>query len=287
MNIIHFRGLNCYSNSLVSVADSFGIDYTLAFGDLWSEMDLRYDPFREKYLSPRLLGNLNALGCTVKILPSETRDDIEGSLLGLNNGDCVIIGMDRSMVPWNPYFGGISGPHYFAAEYSADDPILCFDPTFNARNEKLRRDYIVERANRISVLKPRAPEPWMPDDTAELRAVAEGRGERLRRMTEWIERCSSDGGAEAERFAKYVEALINNRSLYRRYLDRCAPEILDALGTFDDSLLRRWSAVKHGLVKASVARQSGRRSDRLLNEIRAYATELVDRESNAAKRVVG
>ncbi|MDR1262504.1 MAG: hypothetical protein LBK46_03315 [Oscillospiraceae bacterium] len=287
MNIIHFRGLNCYSNSLVSVADSFGIDYTLAFGNLWSEMDLRYDQFREKYLSPYLLGNLNALGCSLTILPSETSGDIEDSLSGLNNGDCVIIGMDRRLVPWNPFFGGISGPHYFVAEYAADDSIPCFDPTFNVRNEKLRRDYIIKRASRISVLKPRAPEPWLPDDMAELRTVAEGCGERLRRVTEWIERCRSGGGNEAEQFAKYVEALINNRSLYRRYLDKRAPELLDALGVFNDSLFRRWSAVKHGLVKASIARESARRSGRLMDEIGTFATELINSESNAAKGVVG
>jgi hypothetical protein len=273
MNLINFKGMQCYYNGIVTIAAALGIDYTRAFGGLWSEMDYRYDPYRKWFVSKYLLKNLAALGCSVSDLPSMTPDKTNASLNSLNDGDLLVVGMDAYYVPWNPYYGIFFGPHYFVVEYDGGAVLTCHDPTYGYEGERMTRGHIVKHACHIILVRTCAHGDVHHDNLTEMRTAAEVIPKQRLRLLSWLE--PTDGRrARAGTASKYVECMINNRYLYRRYLEHCDPETLPKLHIFDDEFFKLWTAVKSGMIKSSIMRGNVR----LMGEIRKYLDEVIERE---------
>ncbi|MDR2657366.1 MAG: hypothetical protein LBB86_06040 [Oscillospiraceae bacterium] len=281
MNLINFKGMQCYYNSIVTIAAALGIDYTRAFGGLWSEIDYRYDPYRKWFVSKYLLKNLAEIGCSVSDLPSMTPEKTRASLDSLSDGDLLAVGMDAYYVPWNPYFGLFFGPHYFVVEYDGDDVLVCHDPTYGYEGERLTRGHIIRHACHMISVRTCARGDARHDDMTEMRAAAEVIPKQKLRLLSWLEPAEGRR-ARANTAYKYVECMINNRYLYHRYLEYCSPETLPKLSIFDDGFFENWIAVKNGMLKASIMKGSVR----LLGEIHKYLDTVIERELTAIEEGV-
>lgn len=112
MNLIHFHGLNCYHDCMITLAGNFGLNYEYAFSHLWSESDFRYDPICSVFLTRKLPEMLEKMGMKLK-QPCVSQKEKDSEWSNTINGKFVIIGMDAFLIPWNPLYQIQHGPHYF------------------------------------------------------------------------------------------------------------------------------------------------------------------------------
>jgi hypothetical protein len=278
MRLINFSGLNCYTNSAVSIADSFGADYMPAFWNLWTETDFSYDPFRKAYTSKRLMENLSALSLRLEELPCGSAEELEASFSS-DPGGLFLVGMDAFHIPWSPRYRLFFGSHYFIAERAADC-FLCHDPTYGKYSERMTGEYLLEHANAVSRAVKAEATGLDPDDTSENNSIAKVIPDMQSRLVRWVESCTVSVAAEPEleRAAQYVDCLINNRLLYLRYISSRAPG-QRLVKSFDDKFFSGWNAVKNGLYKASMIHNRAP----VIGEVADKMCELLKMELSAAR----
>ena len=135
MKLIHFQGLNCYHDCMITLANTFGLNYTAAFSGLWAEGRLRYDPICDVFLSMRLEEALEDCGMKLDA-PWITKKERETGWADTPAGDYIIIGMDAFLIPWNPLCELLHGPHYFIVQKGISETHDCFDPTYGLVGQK-------------------------------------------------------------------------------------------------------------------------------------------------------
>ncbi|MDR1464905.1 MAG: hypothetical protein LBJ11_06370 [Oscillospiraceae bacterium] len=276
MRLIHFEGLNCYYNSIVSIAQAMGADVVSAFGTLWSEADFLYDPFRNAFSSRRFLENLAFLGVRLETLPSAAPEERARSLARLEESAFLVVGMDAFFLPWSPRAGLFHGSHYFAAVNAAPEWLLCYDPTYGKADERFPAAAAVDYANDL-ILVSQCPATGAPAEPfADIQAAARESPALRQRLLGW---CEKSDRKEIEKAARYVDCLISNRLLYRHCLARRVPALIRGSPLEDEALCERWNAVKNGFLKASLTWDFAS----VLREVREQITLLTELELCAAQ----
>ena len=94
-----------------------------------------------------------------------------------------------------------------------------------------------------------------------------------------IEECAVRDGERAALAARYADALISNRYLFRYYLEK--HRLIGALDLFSDKkFYAEWTAVKNGFYKVSVSAAK----EALLFELGERVESLLGREMRAARK---
>lgn len=281
MNLIHFPGLNCYHDCIVTIGAFLGLDYAASFATLWSETDFRYDQTHGVYLTKRMLTNFEILGLDLETLAVSSKAVAEQSLSLLEAGDWVIMGMDAFEIPWNPYYQTLHGPHYFLTQKQDAAIFSCFDPTYKKQDLVIGAE--TAAAHVFDLLRVRRLEgrPLDRGVSGEAREVLARHPRTRERLLEEIHACAGGQQEEGERLAKYIDALIHNRYLYRHYLGHL-PAAGEYKSCFDDEFFRHWAAVKNGLYKASLIRDNGS----VVQEVSRQLSDLLAAEMLTAEKMV-
>ncbi len=296
MKLINFQGLNCYHNCIVSIAASQGLDYASAFSRLWSETDFRYDSGRNVYLTKRMIAGFRGLGTELMMLNSGTVDERAQSLEQPGLGEPFIVGMDAFYIPWCQLYRIHHGPHYFIAEKTGDGAFKCWDPTYRREEENLSSKEILPHAFDISRMVPVTDHGCgqvqirtdfravnSPQDIrAEAEAILRGHPLFCGQLTSWLETFSYPRGEEGLKPANYIDALTDNRYLYRYYLARQLLPYSAGQFLFSQEHFSRWTAVKNGLYKAALV------TDRkaVMAEILPKLNDLLIVEMNLARCIL-
>lgn len=284
MELLDFRGLNCYSNCIVTVAQQLGVNWTAAFSSLWSETDFKFDPFRKVYLSKRMPGRLARLGAELSMLPCDSPEEAEASLSELERGELFLVGMDAFFLHWVPVFGALHGPHYFIAKDTSGERFSCFDPTYGTQTESISRAEILSHAFDISRIRPQKKIfkcPVVLCIRREAEAVLRTHSLLLEELTERIAAARDEGSEASVLLAKYVDALLSNHYLYRYFLTQCSDGRKAAELFLTEAQFAEWTAVKNGLYKAavSVSKHS------LLEEVQRMISDLTLFELSSAQKI--
>lgn len=283
MNIINFQGLNCYHNCLVTVAASFGVDYPESFATLWSETDFRYDPIRETYLSKNIVTNLETLGAKLVQVSCSSPEESASALADLGEGECIVVGMDAYHIPWNQFCSLFHGPHYFIARNVGEEELICYDPTYYKKGERLTRDDFIRLAfDAARVYCVKKGELGI-DYRNEAQSVLCSHPPTCETLLERIDKCRHGAPEETLLLAKYVDAMINNRYLFRHYLEKRSQPDERKRCYLSSDFLMRWFSVKNGLFKASL----GRDNEMLVREIGGSFKELMEEELAMAGIMAG
>lgn len=276
MELIDFRGLNCYYNCIVTVAKARGLNYPLSFAGLWSETDFKYDPYRRVYLTKRMLSELGAAGAALVMLPCDSVEEAAAGLAACDAGELIVVGMDAYHIPWNPLCGLHHGPHYFIAACSASDFLTCWDPTYGTSEARIARAAVTDHAfdiSRMLVTPPHTAAPRVSDEAAAvLRTLLALRDGLLAAVRSNADLTRTD----TVLLAKYVDELISNRRLFAYYLKTQTP-IADGLFA-DRSYFAAWQAVKNGIYKLAVTASAATADEvcRLLSEVFAKETDYAE-----------
>lgn len=256
MELIHFEGLNCYSNAVVTIANTCGIHYILAFAELWSETELCYYQQHGNYLSNRLFATFKNLGVNLKGMVCEPIAE----RWAFSQGQWIMAGMDAYDIPWNSSYKLYHSPHYFIVEARSSGVTLCHDPTYGVQNIEVDHAWFLQNCCELIEIEIRQPSCAYLHDEAK---VVLQETERVIALAEesclkWgaFDMILSETDYPAVRCAKYVDCLINNRLLYRKYLQCCFPAQSNIGHLFDDDYIANWKAVKNGLLKASIMKNS-------------------------------
>jgi len=282
MNLIHFQGLNCYHDCVISVANHFGVDYSLAFTTLWSETDFSYDSYHKVYLTKRLLTNLEELGVKIEELDCLSQKDTDRIIPQFYEGEFMIIGMDAFYIPWDPFYQKFHGPHYFIAQNVKLGMLLCFDPTYDKKNEQLPRREIIEHAYAICRINRVEKKALRIEAIHEAREIVNTHPDTQSVLLSHIYGCIGGERENTVLLAKYIDAMINNRFLYRFFLEsQQLPDNENHLFLNSDFFLE-WKAVKNGLYKASISRSH----ESIINNVCDHFIHLMDQEIDVAEKII-
>ena len=258
MKLVHFRGLNCYHDCMITLAHHIGLPYLQSFAHLWSEDDLRYDPICRVFLTRRMPQTLASMGMSLQE-PSVTQDARASDWFAMAVGDFALVGMDAYQVPWTPLYQLQHGPHYFIVQKGSTDPQICFDPTYELQGQTILTSALWEDAYAlISVRIQVKPTTFAKEGGSVLHEAIEVMQCHLKtsdsflmRAKEWI--CGDDETALYP--AKYIDAWLSGRYLYRHF-------VKETFGTLEQTPLfqsqqyfAEWQAVKGGVYKAALRRQ--------------------------------
>ncbi|MCB6203377.1 hypothetical protein [Extibacter muris] len=260
MKLIHFQGLNCYHDCLITIANASGLDYTAAFSRLWAEGHLRYDPICSVFLSRRIQETLETMGMRLDT-PLTTVKNRETGWAETPAGSYVIIGMDACVIPWSPLYKLLHGPHYFIVQKGDAELHDCFDPTYGINGQTMSAQELILKAYAVISIKIDRSSSLSLNDThntlpAQAQEALMAHPETLRHLLEqahiWMQ------GSEKERLlpAKYVDCLLTGRYLYRHFLNGQDSAATKAPLFFSHQYYEKWLAVKNGLYKAALSNQT-------------------------------
>ena len=283
MELFDFQGLNCYSNCIVSAAHRLKVNWANAFVSMWSETDFRYDPVRKTYLSRRMIDDLARSGAQMRIYLCASPQDAEETFSHVEEGEVFLVGMDAFDLSWAPLYNLMHGPHYFLAQKRAEGEFPCFDPTYSLQGVSISQKIVLERAFDITRLRkiPPAPDDSCPKECVrrECRAALKSHPILMQAFGHRIEECAVRDGERAALAARYADALISNRYLFRYYLEK--HRLIGALDLFSDKkFYAEWTAVKNGFYKVSVSAAN----EALLFELGERVESLLGRDMRAARK---
>lgn len=255
MKLIHFQGLNCYHDCIITLAAAFGLDYTATFSRLWSEGQLYYDPICHVFLSRRIKEALAYLGLKLDP-PCIIQNEQEEKWTDIPAGDYAIAGMDAFRLPWNPLYQLLHGPHYFIVQKSPLGIHNCFDPTYGINGptlstQKLLLDsYALITVKTDSAMAPPLYETLFSQSLEVLKCHPETLHFFLKQANAWIEETPDTALLPA----KYADTLLNNRCLYSYYLKKWPDTAKTAPLFCSQNYYDEWRTVKNGFYKAALTR---------------------------------
>ena len=286
MELINFQGLSCYYNCIVSIANHHHMDYLLSFAALWSETDFTYEPCRQVFLTRRMPAALEAMGLRLQMLPCASLEEAQESLSLLQDGEAILIGMDACYIPWSPLYRLYHGPHYFIARKTDSGILTCLDPTYNRSDGTIKAADIPAYAfdiSRLSRVPPAdGPTEAIPLPEKEARTVLENHPGFCRRLLPAVKACIRQEPEYALLLARYTDALISNRYLYRCYLNSLPPPLNGCAACFTGEYYTSWTAVKNGLFKANVCRDN----KDLIDQVCIRLSSVILEEINMAETIL-
>ncbi|MDO4279346.1 MAG: hypothetical protein Q4C69_11005 [Lachnoclostridium edouardi] len=285
MELIHFQGLNCYHDCIVTLANAFGLDYTKAFSTLWSEGNLRYDLICQVFLTCRMPDTLEAMGMKLES-PCILMSDKENGFENTQNGCYIIVGMDAYHIPWNPLYKLHHGPHYFIAEKGDGEQQICFDPTYGLYGQKYSAHLLVSLSYALIPVKKIKASPAFLEETTDLSDQAL---EVLKTHKKTLDHFFGQakiwiGGSEDTRVlpAKYIDGLMTGRYMYKQFLKARQIEPDNAGLFYSRSYYSQWQAVKSGFYKAALKNKDKAAYD----EACSLLVRLFDQEILLAKQIL-
>ncbi|MFT9056797.1 MAG: hypothetical protein ABF449_09295 [Ethanoligenens sp.] len=282
MNLIHFRGLNCYHDCIVTIAASLGLDYRASFATLWSETDFIYDPHSKVYLTKRMIANLQTLGAKLEKLDCSSPENMKESLSQFKAGEWIIIGTDTFYIPWTRYYHTLYNTHHFMVRKERDGSLSCADPTCGRQDMRITFEEIIPHIFDIKRVRRVAEKPLNFGAIREARAVLRSHPEMRKSLLEKMNGCTGAKQEDAGLLARYISAMIDNRYLFRHYLQTRPSASNQDRQLFSDEFFLRWTAVKNGLFKASLIRPN----ESVLRDVCGRAGELVDEEIAMAEKMI-
>lgn len=287
MELINFQGLNCYYNCILSIANYLGADYVQALASLWSETDFKYDAIREVFLTKRLIKDLQIMGVEFEnmFLDENSEKEADSAFKSIGDGELVIIGMNAFYIPWNPLYTLHHGPHYFFCKILAEKRgwLTCYDPTYDSEGMEISfrelsahifdisKMFRIEKSHtekKIS-LKSEAQRVLLSDDNLK------------KKLIDNIALCKNKHREGALIIARYVDALINNRYMYRHCLKKQQEQDEKLNLFFCSEFFLKWTAIKNGLYKASFCSKN----EEILSEIENLLNEVINMEETFARSV--
>lgn len=281
MSLIFFQGLNCYSSSMINVAAFTGIAYRHAFSNLWSETDFTYDQIHHMYLSRRLPQNLEFLGARMEFLNCCSREERKENISALPRGQYLVAGMDAFFISWVPFYQTLHSNHFFIARKESKDIFSCFDPTYDKQNLAITEELMVSYAFDLYRIHKSAKKPFHMDIRQEALRIVDTHPGTQEKLLAQIMECTYEKHKNGELLAKYIDAFINNRYLYLHYLQTMplSGERYDHY--FHREFFQKWTAVKHGLYKASMSKDN----QALIMKVCELFKELIREEMNIAREI--
>ncbi len=285
MNLIHFHGLNCYHDSMITLAGNFGLNYEYAFSHLWSESDFRYDPICSVFLTRKLPEMLEKMGMKLK-QPCVSQKEKDSEWSNTINGKFVIIGMDAFLIPWNPLYQIQHGPHYFITKKTLSDQQLCFDPTYGFHNKKYPSKSLVSNSYALIPVKMKTSEKYPPGYKSapfdQAKEVIKNHPKTLNNFRMQADIWVSENEETALLPAKFTDALLTGRYLYRHFLEKKYINS-HALSLFQDKeYYRKWIAVKNGFYKAAL----DQRNNIAYSEAFSILESLLKQEMTLAEQIL-
>lgn len=279
MNLIHFQGLNCYTSSMLNAAVFIGVDYRYALADLWSETDLTYDQIHHLYLSRRMPANLENLGVSLKLLNCCSKQEMEKNISSLAIGQYHVVEMDAFYIPWVPYYHTLHSFHYFIARKEENCFFSCFDPTYDKTYMEFTEEDMIAHVSDICQIQKAAEKQFCMGIRQEAREILYTHQKTQENLLRQIRECAYGKQKNGELLAKYIDALINNRYLYLHYLQNM-PLFKERFERyFHKEYFLKWTAVKHGLYKASFRQNN----QELIREVCGHFQELIQEEMDIAR----
>lgn len=252
MNLINAKGLNCYYSCIASIADYFDIDYRAACGTLWSENELIYKKKHQIYAPTRFIKNLEILGVKLIRLNAESCEKSAESIAVIGSApDVVLVGMDAFHLPWSAIYQLRRGLHYFFGLKADGNRLICFDPLYQAKYVSLPYEYIAEHAFDILCVQKSNPHTLTVDIPGEAETVLRQHPFLLADLIDQVQSLESKPAEEGVLFAKYTDALLDNRLMFQEFLSTqvAFPE---GSSLFTHALFAKWTAVKNGLYKMAI-----------------------------------
>jgi hypothetical protein len=276
MNLISFRGMNCYQSCVISLAHHWEVDYPLAFSTLWSETDFLYEDYFQIYSSRRMLINLETLGIRMQCMPVESREQTMGRLNTLSIGEFAVIGTDAFATPWSPVYTLSHETHYFIVRKEAGDMLTCFDPSYGEKDARMTLADTVPYIFDLRFPKPSKKKPLHMTAAQEARAIVREYSEIRQGIVARIEACVTS--EELLGTGRFIDAMMNNRSLFQHYLNT----VSFAGEPFNDARLLRWKSLKNGLFKASLIKKK----EKTIAEVVSRFQGLMDEELEIAMMIL-
>ena len=281
MGLIFFQGLNCYSSSMINAAAFTGIANREAFADLWSETDFTYDQIHHLFLSRRLPRNLELLGARMEFLNCCSREEREKNISALPLGQCLVAGMDAFFISWVPFYQTLHSLHYFIARKERKNVFSCYDPTYDKQNLEITEEHMVSYASDIYQIHKSAEKPFHVEIRQEAQRILDTHYGTQEKLLAQIMECTYEKYKNGELLAKYIDAFINNRYLYLHYLQTMPLPGERYNQYFHREFFQKWTAVKHGLYKASMSRDN----QALIKNVCEHLKELITEEMNIAREI--
>ena len=282
MNLIHFHGLNCYHDCIITIADYFGLHYADSFATLWSETDFRYDSYHKVYTTRRMMTNLDALGVKIESLACPSQNDTARIISLFLEGEFMIVGMDAFYIPWNQFYRTFHGPHYFIAQKTKTEIFLCFDPTYNKENKQITCEEIIAHNFDICRTSIGTKKPLQTDAIEEAREIMRTHSDTCSTLLAQIYNCVNEEQKNILMLAKYVDAMICNRYLYRFFLENQPIPYMENNLLLNDGFFLEWKAIKNGLYKAAIIKNN----EGIINEIGGCFNQLMSEEISMAEKMI-
>lgn len=270
---------------MITLANEFGIDYTLGFSRLWSEGKLRYDPICSVFLSQRIPETLEKRGMKLDA-PLITKEERETGFADTLAGNYVIVGMDAYLISWCPIYQLLHGPHYFIVQKGRAGLHECFDPTYGVTGKRMAAQDLLSNAYALITVKmdnsailpiDNISAPLLTQSQEVLTAHPETFHYFLEQAGIWMK------GAEKTCLfpAKYIDGLLTGRYLYKHFLEKQGAAKDQAAMFFSRQYYNQWLTVKNGFYKAAL---TGYDSD-TFNESCRLLTYLFEQEMELARQL--
>lgn len=282
MNLVDFQGLNCYQNSIISIADYMGINYSKSFSTLWSETDFLYDTNHKIYLSKRIIDNFEKIGIMIELYSINSKEEAIKFLSIIEIKEPFIVGMDTFHIPWTPGYGWTHDVHYFVVQKYTENLFICFDPTYNKKYIEIIKDSIISHISKIYIVRKAKENYYNIDIRDEAKAVVFEHPKIYKILTQEFYKCVNEEHKNALMLAKYIDTMVNNRYLYKYYLEN-SPIYLNKYNIyFNDDLFLKWKAIKNGLYKAYIIKKN----EYIIQETFELFTNLIDDEIFIANKIM-
>ena len=254
MKLICFQGLNCYHACIITLAHHAGYPYEQSFSRLWSEGNPRFDPIGRVFLTRRMPQALESMGMYLEE-PAVTLPGRRHSWSEVSENAFALVGMDAFQVPWTPLFGLQHGPHYYIAQKKNGDAQFCIDPTYGIENQTLSSAQLYEKSYAMIPVYITDKPAGFPENPASAAAqaheVLQSHPKTLKFFISQAEKWIREDPETALHPAKFTDALLTGRRLYRRFLEKNA--VLEQASLFESrEYFAAWQAVKNGFYKAAL-----------------------------------
>ncbi|WP_343209390.1 hypothetical protein [Anaerolentibacter hominis] len=193
--------------------------------------------------------------------PWVSREEWEKGWADTPAGSYLIVGMDACLIPWNPLYQLMSGPHYFIVQKGKSDSHDCFDPTYNLIGQRQTTEKLIAGAYALIAIQMNpAASPLIKDTEdpflAQAREVLKIHPETLHHFLEQSDVWMQESKETILLPGKYVDALLTGRYLYRYFLGQLGIDANRAPLFFSQQYYKRWINVKNGFYKAALAKHN-------------------------------
>lgn len=252
--LINFKGLNCFNNSVLTLANENGIDYCQCFFNLWSESEFECNTALNVYNSKRLYQNLEKMGLFVEKILKDQKEKFENCLLSLDNDELFIISMDSFYIPWNDIYKLRHDCHYFVVQNTVGDNFSCFDPTYNVFDRKISKKDVLANAFEICKIETKQPYKSLNMDLKKQISLIQSNNEILKKtIKEKIQFANENDISFHHKTSRYIDCLTNNRHMFKKFLTTHSTTI-NIENFMPENYFLSWQAVKNGLNKLSLSK---------------------------------